>query len=241
MLNVNNPIPLHVQLKSHLEKEIRSGKYKDKIPSERELMDFFSISRSTVREAISALVRDGVLEKKHGRGTFISNKPVQEWLGYLKSYNETVKDMGMTPSSRLLFHGKLSSPEAIVQILDQTEFYLIKRLRLADNKPVAIKKHYYPLEIGLKLAEHDLNTAVLYELLEQTMGLQFCEAEQSITSRLATIDDSEYLDIPLHSSVLVKKQVIYDALGNPIEYSKSIFRPDMYSFNMKMSRKINSL
>lgn len=240
MLDVNNPIPLHVQLRSYLEREIRNGSYKDKIPSERELMDHFTISRSTVREAISALVRDGVLEKKHGRGTFIANKPVQEWLGYLKSYNETVKDMGMEPSSRLLYQAKLTSPERIAQLLDQREFYLIKRLRLANDKPVAIKKHYYPLEIGLRLAEYDLNTAVLYDLLQQNMGLQFCEAEQSITTRLATEEDSEHLDIPVNSSLLVKEQVIHDASGNVIEYSKSIFRPDMYSFNIKMSRKTNS-
>lgn len=67
-LDFNNPIPLHVQLKIILEDQILQGYYKDKIPSERELMDMYSVSRSTVREAVSILVRDGILEKGMVRG-----------------------------------------------------------------------------------------------------------------------------------------------------------------------------
>lgn len=66
-LDFKNPIPLHAQLKTILENQILEGYYKDKIPSERELMDMYSVSRSTVREAVSILVREGILEKGMGR------------------------------------------------------------------------------------------------------------------------------------------------------------------------------
>ncbi|MEB3100964.1 GntR family transcriptional regulator [Ferviditalea candida] len=237
MLDIYSPIPLHVQLKNLLETEIRTGSYTEKIPSERELMDRFSVSRFTVREAVSALVQEGVLEKKHGRGTFITLKPVQEWLGQLSSYEETVKSMGMKPSSRSIFHGQTSSPENVSQILDLDKFYLIKRLRFADDKPVAIKEHYYPLEIGLELAKSDLDTAVLYDLLELSLGLNLSEAEQIITSGIPSKEEAQYLDIPPSSSVLIREQLIFDPDGNPIEYSRSVFRTDMYAFHMKMARK----
>jgi GntR family transcriptional regulator len=237
MLDIHSPIPLHVQIKNQLQLEILNGNYTEKIPSERELIDRFTVSRTTVREAISSLVREGVLEKKHGRGTFISFRPVQEWLGHLSSYEETVNRMGMKPSSKLLFHGKKTSPENVSAMLDLNEFYLIKRIRFADDKPVAIKEHYYAVEIGLELVKHDLNTAVLYDLLELSIGLNFSEAEQIITSGVATEEDAQLLDIPPSSSILIKEQLISDNNGNPIEYSKSIFRTDMYAFHMKMSRR----
>ncbi|WP_245590368.1 GntR family transcriptional regulator [Aneurinibacillus terranovensis] len=99
-LDSNNPIPLHVQLKNILEEQILQGYYKEKIPSERELMDMYSVSRSTVREAVSILVREGILQKVHGKGTFVSAKPIQEWIKMI-NYTETIKAMGI----QLLEHG----------------------------------------------------------------------------------------------------------------------------------------
>lgn len=63
MLNFENHIPLHIQLKDLLKTEIVEGKYVEKIPSERELMERFTVSRSTVREAVKHLVHEGVLKK----------------------------------------------------------------------------------------------------------------------------------------------------------------------------------
>ena len=63
MINSNSPIPLHFQLRKIIEKKIQLGLFKEKIPSERELMEEYDVSRSTVREAISQLVIDGIVEK----------------------------------------------------------------------------------------------------------------------------------------------------------------------------------
>ena len=130
-LDFNNPIPLHAQLKIILEDQIVQGYYKDKIPSERELMDMYSVSRSTVREAVSILVREGILEKRHGKGTFVSLKPVQEWLKMI-SFTETTKNMAI----KLLNHGRVNTPENISDANGfGKESYHIKRLRL-DRKSV---------------------------------------------------------------------------------------------------------
>ena len=68
-MNFESHIPLHIQLKDLIKAEIVEGNYEEKIPSERELMERFSVSRSTVREAVNHLVRDGVLKKIHGKWT----------------------------------------------------------------------------------------------------------------------------------------------------------------------------
>ncbi len=236
-LDINNPIPLHIQLKNILIEEIKADKYTDKIPSERELMNRFSVSRTTVREAISALVREGVLEKRHGKGTFVSLRPVQEWLGQAIGFEETVRNMGMTPSSQLLSHGPTPTPANIQEALNSDQCYLIERLRFADNEPIAVKRHYYPLEIGEKLAQYDLNKAVLYDLVENELGIKFWDAEQMITSKIASPEIAQLLNIPPQSSVLIKEQLLYDLDNQLIEYSESIFRTDKYAFHMKMSRR----
>ena len=237
-LDVNSPLPLHVQLKDLLRGEILQGELKERIPSERELMDRFDVSRSTIRQAVSALVREGVLEKIHGKGTFISHRPVEEWLGNLSTYNEIIEEMGMKPSTRLLHHGVETMPREIAHTLGvDHHFYVIERLRYADNVPIAIEKQYYPIQIGLKLAEFDLNTAVLYDLLELSMGIKLWEAEQMISSAQPTGEECKLLEIPENTSVLVFERITEDPEGTPMEFLRGVFRADMYSFRIKLARR----
>jgi len=230
-------IPLHVQIRLILEKEIMSGIYKEKIPGELELMNRFSVARSTVRQAIRALVDDGILEKVHGKGTFISFKPVEEWLGSFRTYSEIVNEMGMKPDIRVLTQHETSSPKEVGRTLGADNFYLIQRVRYADEVPIGIEYNYYPLEIGYKLSQHNLNNASTYNLLENQSGLKLWEAKQIITARVPTQEECELLDIPNTMWVLFIERINNDQDGNTIEYEQSIYRPDMYAFVVSFDRK----
>ncbi|MDY0393465.1 GntR family transcriptional regulator [Virgibacillus halophilus] len=235
-LNFDSPEPLHTQLKKKLKEDILKGCYKKKIPSERVLMDRFSVSRTTVRMAVSMLVNEGILEKSHGKGTFISSTPVQDWLGAFKSFTETIENAGMTPSSKLLFQGIVSPPRNIGEALEVEKCYLIERLRFADDLPIAIEKHFYSVEIGKELEKYDLNSVVIYDVLENKLGINLWKAKQSIKSGTAIKHDAENLSIPEASSVLLSERTIYDPEGRSVEFLKSIFRSDMYTFNIEMMR-----
>ncbi|MFZ5646594.1 MAG: GntR family transcriptional regulator [Bacillota bacterium] len=236
-LDFKSALPLHIQLKEILKNEILNGQFKEKIPSERELMDRFSVSRSTVREAVSDLVTEGILEKKHGKGTFISHRPVEEWLGSITTYNEIIGDMGMKPGTKLLYQGIEASPQSVANTLGVDRFYKIDRLRYANDIPIALEKQYYPLEIGLKLKEYDLNDAVIYDLLELSLGIRLWKADQIITSIQPTKEEAEYLDIKESAGVLLVERLTYDPADNLVEYLRSIFRADMYAFRIKLTRR----
>ncbi|UOQ91864.1 GntR family transcriptional regulator [Halobacillus shinanisalinarum] len=236
-LDHTNPVPLHIQLKEILEKEIFDGKYKTKIPSEREFMEDFSISRSTVREAINLLVRDGALEKKKGKGTFISFKPIQEWLGYLGSTTETIRGMGMKPGAKLIDHGIIKPDQSVSTLTGLDVAYFIKRVRYADDVPIAIENQYYPVEIGRKLAQYDLDNATLYDLLEKKLEIHFADAEQMITSGPFHESDAKLLGVSPASCTLIINRMIYDNEGDLVEYQEGFYRSDMYSFSINLSRK----
>ncbi|WP_010647918.1 GntR family transcriptional regulator [Oceanobacillus massiliensis] len=236
MINSDLPIPLHVQISNLLEKDIQKGAYEEKIPSERELMDMFSVSRTTVREAVANLVNEGKLQKVHGKGTFISKQaPIQEWLTSLNSFTDTVKKMGMMPSSKLLFSGRTVNRLDVYE--QYNEIFLIERLRFANRLPVAIERHYYPVEIGEKLANFDLNTATIYDLLENELHISLLEAEQSISSVLINEKDSVNLGITSSSNVLSAERKIYGRYGKVVEFYEGLYRPDMYIFRIKTKRK----
>src|SRR5690625_7534922 len=91
-LDPRSYVSLHLQLKNDSERKIIDGDYVDQIPSERELMKGYDTSRSTVRKAIGILVREGILEKRHGKGTYVSLKPIHNWLGHLKIGRESSRE-----------------------------------------------------------------------------------------------------------------------------------------------------
>lgn len=235
-LDIYNPIPLHVQLKEILIKEIKNGNYTDKLPSERELMERFDISRTTVREAISALVNTRVVEKVHGKGTFITAHPVNEWLGNLSSITEIIESMGMKPGIKLLFQGIQCNPE-IGEILGVKEYYAIERLRFANDNPIAIERNYYPLVIGKKLKEYDLNKVALYTVLESIGVLH--EAEQLITSTIPNAEEAKllgYMENTGDMSVLKAERVTSDPEGNTVEYYRVMYRGDKYALRIRLFR-----
>jgi GntR family transcriptional regulator len=234
-LDTSSPVPLHAQLKEQLKAEIGRGKYSDKIPSERELMETFSVSRTTVREAVSALVRDGLLQKIHGKGTFVNSCKVNEWLGTIQSFTETVESMGLKPGIRLLRQGKGQDPQ-IASVLRVPDYYFIERLRFAHNEPVAVERTHYPIEIGLKIANYDLNMVTIYTVLE-SLGIILYMAEQKITAAMPSRGDAKLLRISPKSPVLTAERITLDPENKVIEYYSSIFRPDKYTFCVKMYRK----
>jgi len=236
-LSETSTVPLHVQLRMIIEKEIQKGAFNEKIPSERLLMERFQVSRSTVREAVSLLCQEGVLEKKHGRGTYIKScTPVEEWISNLNSLSKTIENMGMIPSAKLI-QKQIQSNSTIPLNISTEEHYLIERLRFASQLPIAIERHYYPLGIGKLLSTYDLGQIVIYDVLEHELGLTLWETDEMITSRLPTAQEASLLDIPIQTSLLEMKRTLYDQNGREIEYLNSLYRPDLYVFRIKRNRK----
>ena len=94
--------PVYIQIHNQIKKDIEAGKWKigEKIPSERELAENFSVSRMTLRQAIQTLVDEGILERKIGSGTFVARKKVQEKMSGITSFTEITEAQGKVPTSK---------------------------------------------------------------------------------------------------------------------------------------------
>ncbi|WP_153722613.1 GntR family transcriptional regulator [Sporosarcina cascadiensis] len=236
MIDPNDPVPLHIQVRYSIEKKIKKGIFKEKIPSERELMETYNVSRSTVREAISQLVIDGLLEKKHGKGTFIAEQPPHYWQGNLISTTEMIERMGEKPSTQLVAHGVVEVPEALRELIDWKQAYLIKRVRFASEVPLAVETQYYPVAIGLALAEMDIKQGTLYDLLENELDIRLFGADETITSRRIIREDAVLLQLAEDSHTLHLERLVYDDMGEIVEYYLADYHPDKYAFHFKSER-----
>src|SRR5690348_4362839 len=99
---MNYQMPMHIQLKKILREKIDDGEYQpgDQIPSERELARLYGLNRMTVRHAITQLVKEGLLKRVQGKGTLVLQPRVTRDLIELKGFSQTMKDRGITPSSK---------------------------------------------------------------------------------------------------------------------------------------------
>lgn len=237
IVSFDSPIPLHIQLKDVLIREIRAHKYDDKIPSERELMARFSVSRSTVREAVNHLVQEGVLQKRHGKGTFLTQaKTVHDWLDTLNSFTDTVRRLGMTPGAKLLASTVIARSLAPRTQLDAEELYFIARLRTANDVPMAIERHYYTRALGERLAQFDLHHITIYDVIEQQLHIVMSEADQTIRCKAIGREDADKLGVATGTNVLCIERTIYGEHGEVIEYYESLFHPEHYSLRLKTKR-----
>ncbi|MGR9543452.1 GntR family transcriptional regulator [Priestia megaterium] len=150
----NKNIALYLQVKDVLIKRIQEKVWKPNtlIPTEQELMQEFDVSRTTLRQAISMLVQDGLLEKKQGRGTIVKPQPlIGGSLGKLKGLAEEVAEKGLTPNSKLIrtdFKKDLYHETSMLELDAGEEVLVIERIRFADEVPIAIERSCWPLHIG---------------------------------------------------------------------------------------------
>ncbi|NIK11780.1 GntR family transcriptional regulator [Alkalibacillus almallahensis] len=238
-LNYVNSIPLHYQLAKEIEDKIYSGQYNEKIPSERELMDEFHVSRSTVRQSVSQLVQAGVLERKRGMGTFVKIKPIHDWLGNLKSTTETIEEMDMIPGAKLIESRLVELDDELQSITGLKKAYYFKRLRYANHLPLGIESHYYPIELGKKLIQYDLNKESFYHLIEEKLGVKSFNADQNITANIISDEDAKLMNVSNKLCMLHTNRKIIDINGQFVEYEDAVYRSDMYSFNISLTRGFN--
>ncbi len=88
MIDKSSPLPIYYQIEEQLKNKLKNGELKpnDSLPSEREFAERFEISRMTVRQAINNLVNDGYLYRQKGRGTFVSEKKLEQAARWINEF-----------------------------------------------------------------------------------------------------------------------------------------------------------
>ena len=237
----NSPVPIYYQLQRGFTLLIEDGRLQagEPIPSENELARTYNISPMTVRQAMSELVNAGYIYRQRGRGTFVSNRPMQHRrLERLTGFTEEMTAAGMAPSSRILDFGQTIMPQAVSLQLDlapETSALRIKRLRLADGRPVGIHDAYLLLgEIAITRAELEQQQS-LYKLLA-TKGLHLRDGDVSIEAAGAVAEVAKYLEVEPGSPLLRINRFSWAVSGEFVEYVAAHYRADLYQYTIRLLR-----
>jgi GntR family transcriptional regulator len=241
-LRQDTPTPLWLQLKHALRDLITFHLYPGaRIPSESELCKHYGLSRMTVRQAITALVNEGLLGRQQGRGTFVLPTRLSipprangHFLddGFEASEGTTVRLDGtsLEPPPRWIRERLGMGPEERAHKV---------RLNLAeeasDDEVLASRTIYIPEHVAPSLQELELTTPV-HRILEDHYDLVPTMAEE--TMRLIRADPlrADLFRIEPGKALILVERVVFLANGEPVEYARTYYRAERYRFEHKLVR-----
>jgi GntR family transcriptional regulator len=206
----------------------------DAIPSERSLVVRLGVSRVTVRQAIADLVDAGVLERVHGKGTYVTGPQVDSRL-HLTSFSREMRDRGLMPATVVLSAREEAADDDVsyaLRVRPGRPVIRVERLRTADGTPMAYEVGYYPSVLFPGLLQRELGS--LYDVFAAEYGVVVTSGEQTVRAESADAHQARILGIAKRAPLLVQERVTY-AGERAIELATSAYRADRYRIHMAIT------
>ena len=239
-LDKSVPIPLYYQLKTLLLEEIKSNAYPvdSIIPTEKEISEMFEISRTTVRQAITELVREGWLYRVKSKGTFVAQRKIkQDFIRRLESFNEQIERTGRRPGTELLALEVVEMPERAAEafgVAPGEKVVYLHRKRSADDEPLVTVETYLPYPKCAFLMQHNMAKESMYNVLAEREETRICRVSRILEAVAANAQDARLLNIRTGKPVHLFHTVGYNQYDQPIEFSIARYRGDRNRFEVDL-------
>ena len=232
----SNPLPLYYQVYQDLKQIITFERFKagDQLPPELELCRAYGVGRQTMRQAITRLVDENLVERFAGRGTFIRAQvnPAKFYLD--RSFTEQMAEMGVHAHSKVLHRSLGTIDETAPTVFHNrhgSPYLYLMRLRYGDQQPVGVQTTIILLDHCQGLESYDFNQVSLYQILSTDYRLPIVEISHIVSAVAASNLYADLLQTTPGVPLLLVRTVAYLSNGEPIEATTSHYRADKYEFS----------
>lgn len=239
-LNKETPVPLYFQLKTLLLDRIKDGTYRpgDLIPTENELSAMFDISRTTVRQAVTELVREGYLYRIKSKGTFVSKPKVnQRILNRYFSHDEAIKGAGREMHVEILKMEVVPMPQNLIDLgagsAGDKAIHLYRR-RMVDGEPMARVDSYMSYEKFSHFLDMDLENHSLRELMDRNPQTRVYKLHRTIEAIPASREDVIQLEVDAGSAIQLMTTIRYNESGEFLDIGRAHYRGDMSTIEVEI-------
>ena len=238
-LDESSLTPLYQQVMEEIKEAIADGRYPagSKIPSEPELSEMYSVSRITVRRAVEELVNQGLLTKRQGKGTYVTQRKILrkiEQESNVQSFTDACLANGYKPGAQIVARETVpSSPEAqsFLGLGEDDELILISRVRTADGQPIMFENNYFPSERFAFLLEENLEDVSIFDVIEHRLGERPVDSEPcTIEIVLATSTTAGPLGVGVGEPLFFENVHFLDGEGKPYFFGHQYIVGSRYSF-----------
>jgi GntR family transcriptional regulator len=240
VIDRNSPVPYYHQLKEILRAEIEHRHVGDQLPHDHELCARFEVSRTVVRQAMTDLQNEGLLERHKGRGTFVTpHRTSQSLVQVLTGLYDDVATLGLTLHSdvrALKVEAADAETARLLELSPGSAVVVLDRLRSVDGEPWVSTVSRLPAHLVPDLVDQDLREQSLYALLERRYGIVLARSHRTVEAHAADARLAADLQIPRHAPVLRLTSVAYTADGVPVETFVAYHRGDRSRFEVDVRR-----
>lgn len=234
-----NGEPTYKRIQNVIRRRIEGGQLKpgDMVASERELAKTHKVSLMTARHALADLAREGMVERRHGSGTFVA--PPKIHFNKLMSYTEQMAGRGLAVRSKLVSSGVLENePEiaARLSLPSTSHLFMLERVRQASDEPFALETCYLSVDEFPALAGGTLERGSLFVTLEHEYGVELAYADEEIDSTAADLKTAELLSVPRGAPLLRMRQLIFTTKGKPCMYVVGLYRSGRHTLLIRRFR-----
>lgn len=233
-----SPVTLYYQVERQIRKQIENGELNagDFIPSEAELMETFNVSRITIRKALERLEEDGIIIKKRGSKSIVSNHVSRNresviGLDDFRRMEDEMRQNGQERKATIEEHITIKPVESIAKVFGITEdekLIRIRRLCRSKESPIWIESRYFRLEIGEQLDIAKLENESVHTVL-QMAGHTVDHVEVQVRAVGANQTQAKLLGVSENYPLLLHESVSYSSTGEALQLSRVYLRSDYYS------------
>lgn len=239
-------IPLYYQIKEDILHRINNGDLAidTKLPSEIDLAAQYGVSRPTMRQALAELMQEGYLQRKKGRGTFVSRPGIVDNAQVFTSFEDA--DSSDVANQTRRIHHRVVTPSAQIRqemnLSPEDRVYEITTIRGNDNEKLAVRTSIIPQSLAPGLLKHlsGPQSSNIYHFLEEHYGLVPISAEQRFQAVPCSEKDAALLGIHSGTPVMVWKGFIYGAESLKFARVRTVFRGDRFSFSIRQGPEVAS-
>ena len=233
-LQTESANPLYFQVMQRISQDIDRGVYPvgSRIPPEHELEALYGVSRVTVRRALAEMTAEGLLERKQGKGTFVSVPKINQDLKNIHSFHDACKRNGFTAGTRVLHVKEVpADTQDIAELRVHSGDSVVEtlRVRLANDEPVVLEKNHFSMAY-IYLEDADLSGS-LYSVLRE-YGVEPRQAVHDVSMVYATEAQAKALGIQAGAPLIKLHEVVYDQKGRPLHNSLQLIRGDRFVFRI---------
>ncbi len=218
------------QVRERLELLIATLSPGEPLPVERDLARECGVARMMLRRSVDAMVSDTKLIRRQGSGMFVATPKVAQRFT-ATSFSADIRSRGLTPGSRTLFAQQAPAGVMLSTLLEvppHASVLHVRRLRLADDVPMALEDLHVPCDVAPGLTGADLEMASFYELLAGRWGSPIASGTQTVEPCLTSAEEATELGVGPGVPAFLFERTSRTAGGRVAEFVRSIYRGDRY-------------